>query len=216
MEERVWRHLAHFGYNFYIVKTFACIRALKEGVRRTASIAAWFQNLDEATALVLVGGAAVELFTGGAYQTGDFDFLGRLSRKAEVRLREEGFRKSGRNWIHDQEEIFIDLPGSELDPGEKSVRLQTEGVEVLCIAPEELVVDRLAAWMFWSSSQDAVNALLIWDANDLDVERLEQFAERRGVGPALKSLREFRDRYEQVPFDREELSRWASKIPSES
>ncbi|MEW6338818.1 MAG: hypothetical protein AB1625_15640 [Acidobacteriota bacterium] len=55
------------------------VLALGEGPTKTAAPAAWVQGLFPHGAVpVLVGGAAVELYTGGAYVTGDLDFVGRV------------------------------------------------------------------------------------------------------------------------------------------
>ena len=63
------------SYNIHIVsaKTPTLARALQlsEGPRRTAAVVAWIQSLYASSPPVLVGGAAVELYTGGAYTTGD-------------------------------------------------------------------------------------------------------------------------------------------------
>ena len=51
---------------------FSDVISLPEGPRRTAAIAAWVQGLfsRENRVPVLVGGAAVEILTGGAYTLG--------------------------------------------------------------------------------------------------------------------------------------------------
>ncbi len=70
------------------------------GPERTAALVAWFQGLfeDRSEAPVLVGGGAVELYTGGAYVTGDLDFVGSTTDSVAERLQEEGFkRRPGRS-----------------------------------------------------------------------------------------------------------------------
>ncbi len=109
----------------------------------------------------MVGGAAVELFTGGGYTTGDLDFVGDVPRAIAQRLHAEGFERRGRHWVHERLRLFIELPGRVVQPESAPVRIKVGGSEVLAIAPEALLADRLAAWKFWGSSIDAANALRI-------------------------------------------------------
>lgn len=68
--------------------------SLPDGPRRTAAIVAWTQGLfaEREQTPVLVGGAAVEILTGGAYTTGDFDFVGSVPSSVRAVLRENGFK----------------------------------------------------------------------------------------------------------------------------
>mgnify|MGYP001818900785 CR=1 FL=1 len=81
-----------------------------DGPRRTAAIVAWIQGLfnEPEQAPVLVGGAAVEILTGGAYTTGDFDFVGSVPTSVRNILEKNGFNKSGRHWIHEAAQIFLE------------------------------------------------------------------------------------------------------------
>ena len=172
---------------------------LPAGHRRTAALAAWFQGLfPPGMAPVLVGGAAVELFTGGAYATGDLDFVGDVPGVVAQHLRAAGFERRGRHWVHETLRLFIELPGRVVRPASKPVRIIVGDSEVLAIAPEALLADRLAAWKFWGSSIDAANALRLLTAlgarinprlaaklaRELDVEderrRLVRFVRRLG------------------------------------
>ncbi|MEM6702010.1 MAG: hypothetical protein AAF690_04855 [Acidobacteriota bacterium] len=185
---------------------------LKEGAEKTARIAAWFQSLFRDTSTpVLVGGAAVELYTGGAYTTGDFDFVGSVPPEVAQLLQAEGFARAGRHWLHEEAQIFIELPSGALGEGAESVPATFSGQTVLIVAPEDLVIDRLAAWQFWGSEQDAVNGYLIWDIHSLDKERLSAQARRAGVETSLRSLESFRRDHQDQRATAEELERWAKK-----
>lgn len=184
------------------------------GPRRTGALAAWFQRLYAAheSVPILVGGAAVELYTGGAYTTGDLDFVGWLPTDVERSLREATFRKEGRHWIHETGQIFIELPGSHLEPGETAVRIRVGSVLVRVISPEAILVDRLAAWQFWHSTIDAVNAFLLWRSLERRLHRrtLIALAKARGVGKALRSLRDFVAK-ETVRAPIAEVEKWAEQ-----
>lgn len=186
------------------------ILALADGADRTARLAAWFQELFSSDQKpVLVGGAAVELYTGGAYRTADLDFVGFVPDAVAETLEREGFRRVGRHWVHEQGRVFIELPGASLRPGERDALLRRGQVEVRIIGPEELVVDRLAAWQFWRSEQDAVNALLIWRSNVLDEKRLLRLAKAGEVSASLASLVAFRAELRGREPSAEQLERWA-------
>lgn len=184
---------------------------LPEGPKRTAAVAAWVQALFPSRPPVLVGGAAVELFTGGSYTTGDLDFVGQVPAGVERAFVEAGFRKEGRHWIRDKGKIFLEFPGSALQEDESSALLNVDGIEVLVLRAEDMLVDRLAAWQFWRSETDAISAFLLWRAQsgNLDRRRLERLAMRRKVDSALSSLRGFMDQLgNRAPTERE-LESWA-------
>ena len=158
---------------------------------------------------MLVGGAAVELYTGGGYTTGDLDFVGSVPGAVSRVLESEGFRRVGRHWVHEKGQVFIELPGDSLRDGERAAELRRAGVIVRAIGPEELLVDRLAAWQFWGSEQDGVNAFLIWRANRLDEKRLRVLAAAREVSAALASLAAFRRSLRGKTPTPKRLEQWA-------
>ena len=187
-------------------------------VERTAAIAAWFQGLydDDAAVPVFVGGGAVELFTGGAYTTGDFDFVGSVPGPVARKLAAAGFRHEGRHWIHREGRVFIEFPSSQLDPQERVVSILSSGWIVRTISPEDLIVDRLASWQFWQSSIDAVNAYLLFrrQRRRLDLKRLRILAATKDVVAAHKKLLTFVARLGARPTGKKELERWANNFPS--
>jgi len=203
-------------HNLYIV--FMNIReilSLDDGPAKTAALVAWIQGLsasDEDTP-VLVGGAAVELYTGGAYTTGDIDLVGSMSRGVERSLREAGFERHGRYWIHEVGQVFVEFPGSALAPGEVAVWIEAEGQRVRVIAAEDLLVDRLGAWEYWRSSVDGVNAFLLWKAVEdrVDLARLQARVSDAGRTRAWRSLRDFAERWQAALPPAEEMESWANR-----
>jgi len=195
----------------------ATLLPLEEGPARTAALVAWVQGLfpDPRSAPVLVGGAAVELYTGGAYTSGDLDFVGVIPARVERRLVEAGFTRRGRHWVHEAGQLFVEFPSSALAPGEMSVLVRFGELEVLVVSPEDLLVDRLGAWQYWRSSQDGVNALLLYRAQRsvLDRKRLRARAEAAQCGPALASLLAFARRQPRAGPSPAALERWAWRDP---
>ena len=184
-------------------------RALRRepGPDRTAAIVAWFQNLFKSDPPVLVGGAAVELYTGGAYRTGDLDFVGRVPSEVSRKLESAGFRKRGRHWIHEEAQIYIELPAAAFDRKVEIDAIQIDEWTIVLLSPEDVLVDRLAAWKSWRAPVEGINSYLLYRARGqaMDNKRLEEVAGVVGVADALDSLRRFGDQ------DREpqEIEEWA-------
>ncbi|MGH7588412.1 MAG: nucleotidyltransferase [Gemmatimonadota bacterium] len=194
---------------------FDSIVAMDPGPRRTAALVAWFQGLfeDRSTAPALVGGGAVELYTGGAYVTGDLDFVGYMTDSAAKLLDEVGFRRIGRHWKHEEAQLFIELPGRFLEGGARAVELDAFGNTVRVISPEDVLIDRLAGWKFWKSHEHGVNAFLLYRALDRDLERprLQERARVEHVQDALEELVRFAEGTKgRHPTDKE-LREWARR-----
>ena len=188
-------------------------RALRRepGPDRTAAIVAWFQSLFDSDPPVLVGGAAVELYTGGAYRTGDLDFVGRVPREVSRMLEGTGFKKRGRHWIHEEAEVYIELPAAAFDRKVRIDAIQIDEWTIVLLSPEDVLVDRLAAWKFWRVPVEGINSYLLYRARGqaMDGKRLEEVAGVEGVADALDSLRRFGDR-DREP---EEIEAWAEAKP---
>ena len=191
------------------------ILSLEDGPVRTAASAAWIQGLYASHPPVLVGGAAVELYSGGAYTTGDLDFVGGVPESVAQALTVAGFHREGRHWIYGEGKLFVEFPGSAIQDYERTAMLDVGGVSVLTLSPEDVIVDRLAAWQFWKSTTDGASAFLVWKAQEsrLDRARLAALAERRGVRRGFKRLGDFSAAGGSSVPTAEDLERWASRLP---
>lgn len=205
-------------YNFKIVTMrIKEILTLEEGPSRIAALVAWLQDLfdDDEGVPILVGGAAVELYTGGAYTTGDVDLVGSVTPGVACELEEAGFERHGRHWIHEKAQIFVEFPGAALGEGEAASWSELEGRRLRIISVEDLLVDRLGAWEYWRSPVDGVNALLVWLAQmeRIDIERLERRVAEAGWQKAWRSLLQFDERWDAGEPPTEEVEKWANAGP---
>ncbi len=195
--------------------TFKRIATLPAGPERTAALAEWFQALFSESIPVLVGGAAVELYTRGGYVTGDLDFVGNVTPPVVRELERAGFRREGRHWIHDAGKVYLELASSSLKPEAEVAEIRIGRHRVLAASPEDILVDRLAAWQFWKSSADAISAYLVWrsQAGAMNLARLDRLAGKNGVRSALRKLLKFAPRTRKGERSGEELERWAKTWP---
>ncbi len=187
--------------------------SLEDGPRKTAAICAWVQALYPlgTEPPILVGGAAVELYTKGAYTTGDLDFVGFVPSTVSKSLEESGFLRQGRHWIHEESQVFLEFPGSALAPGERAVPLRFGPHRVQVVSIEDLIVDRLASWTFWDSTVDAAGAFLLLrrQKRRIDLDRLGAMAKLREVGKALEILLKFDRSRRGRAVSEKELALWA-------
>lgn len=106
---------------------------------------------------VLVGGAAVELYSGSDIATGDFDVITARQDILERVLRAHGFVKPAgtgrmtRGWIHPDLKLGFEVVGSELLDGhadrDKVQLISVEhGDQFAVISVEDLIADRMGQY----------------------------------------------------------------------
>jgi hypothetical protein len=135
---------------------------------------------------VLVGGAAVELYTSGAVTTGDFDIVTGAQDAFEQSLRDLGFvRPSGpgkatRGWVHPDLRLGFEVVSSMLLDGraERSrVRLLGFGVDgaASVIAVEDMIAGRMGQHASGSAPESLGQARELFALyGELDREYLER------------------------------------------
>ncbi len=113
---------------------------------------------------VLVGGAAVEIYTHGNVTTGDFDLACGRQDVLEAVMQELGFvRPSGagmalRGWVHPQLKLGFECVSDVLLDGMADrdmiqiVQLDSDG-KVSVIAPEDIIADRMGQYASGSAPE---------------------------------------------------------------
>jgi hypothetical protein len=165
------------------------------------------------SAAILVGGGAVELYTAGAYVTGDLDFVGDVPEAVASELDYAGFERRGRQWVHEEGQVYLEFPGRTLEPPSEPARLRRGGVTLRIIRAEALLADRLAAWKFWRSEVDALNALRLLRARAgrLDVRETARCARLLGVEDEWRRLRAWSRRLGRRWPSGAEIERWLGR-----
>ncbi len=137
--------------------------AFEDALRLLAQISA---EMDQAgfRPPVLVGGAAVEIYTQGAVTTGDFDLSCGRQDILEQMLVKRGFvRPSGvgiatRGWVHPKLGLGFECVSDTLLDGMADrdmvqvIRLVPDG-EVAVIAPEDIIADRMGQYASGSAPE---------------------------------------------------------------
>ncbi len=141
---------------------------------------------------IVVGGAAVEFYTLGNYATLDVDLVSGGYERIDHILRGWGFTKRGRYWENVELDIAIEVPDSELAGSyDKIIEVEIEGMSLYVIGVEDLIIDRLNAFVYWRSERDGewAKQLMALHEGRIDWRYLEERARAEGVIEALNHLR---------------------------
>ena len=146
---------------------------------------------------VIVGGNALEFYTLGAYATVDVDLVSERRTEIGNLLASWGFDQTGRHWHHVGLDIAIEIPDDVLAGSEDKVTLvEIEDLTVYIIGVEDLIIDRLGAYVHWDSTDDGnwAQELMALYQQDIDWTYLKTRAQTEGV---LEALIAFRNQVEE-------------------
>ena len=139
---------------------------------------------------VLVGGSAVELYTGGNYASIDID-LCYSSALLDSVLLSSGFYRDGRYWIMEELDIVLECPGANYNNRVMDIKLKN-GHFVRISSIEDMIIDRLCAFVFWNSSSDGewARVMLASDTEEMaiDWDYLKKRADEEDVAMALARM----------------------------
>lgn len=152
---------------------------------------------------VLVGGAAVEFYTGGAVTSGDFDLVTPYQQALETSLIELGFVSPGEpgmlhgGVIHPTLGLAVQVVSGQLMDGKadrERIRIvEVDGAEVGIIAIEDLIADRMGQAHSTSPPRKDMldQALKLFQlADELDFDYLDRRIAEETIGSAdLEALR---------------------------
>jgi hypothetical protein len=141
---------------------------------------------------VLIGGLALSYYTREVYFTADIDLAYADREALDEVLRELGFAKKGRYWVHQGLDIAVEAPASGL-AGEEAQRETVEldaGLSCVIIGLEDLIIDRLNACKHWKSEVDCEMTELLIARYGKEIDWV--YLEKRAALPENDTLAELR------------------------
>lgn len=131
---------------------------------------------------VLIGGNAVEFYTAGGYATYDID-IAAPSEQIDNVLKSWDFIKEGHYWFNEDLDIQLEAPAFALEPEQlkKLTELAIENLKVYIIGIEDIIVDRLNAYIYWKSKDDRswAKEMMANNLESIDWEYLKSRADEK-------------------------------------
>jgi hypothetical protein len=144
--------------------------------------------------LLLVGGQAVETYTGGQFTTGDVDITTTDREETEKLLGRLGFTREGMVWLNEKLAIVVHIVGSYPTRTERVRTVEVGPYRVRVVGVEELIIDRLRAAKFWKSKRDSEQAAVLLNGfrERIDPEYLRNRAQEEKVDDVLSEVEEMK------------------------
>lgn len=136
---------------------------------------------------VLTGGGAATVYSSGAYQSRDLDFVFAFWSEVavpEAPLLDLGYRREGRSYVHPLSPLTLDFPTGPLAVGEDLITrwetLNVENRKLHILSPTDCVRDRLSAFYHWNDFSSLEQALLVARQRAVDLEVIREWSVREG------------------------------------
>ena len=129
---------------------------------------------------VLVGGSAVQLYTGGNYMSIDMDiYLDDISPAVKL-LEEQGFVRAERYYFSAEYDLLAEFVGGDMP--EKISEVEYNEQTILISSPEEMIIDRLIAAKWQNIPKDLEWARVIISLKtELDMDYLYKRAKEEDI-----------------------------------
>jgi hypothetical protein len=146
------------------------------------------KTLQEAGVVItLTGGACVGIWSQGKYVSNDLDFIEEgpvPRRKIRTVLGSLGFQENGRHFVHPDTVIFIEFPTGPLMVGDQRIYDVTERKTpfgtLRLLSPTDCVKHRLAAFYHWNDRESMEQAVLVAQAQPINLEDVRRWSELEG------------------------------------
>ena len=129
---------------------------------------------------VVVGGQAVEFYTGGGYATMDVDIICEASTKKIGEILEKlGFYRENKYWILDSNklDLAVETPSGPLaGANDKLMELEIGQHTAYFIGVEDIIIDRLNAYVHWNEKwqEEWILGMMVTNYEDIDWKYLKK------------------------------------------
>jgi hypothetical protein len=151
---------------------------------------------------IIVGGEAIDIWTGGTFASADIDLLVESKKIAEKLLNKFGFEKKGNTlWLSKDLAIVIHIIESSYSGDYNKLKKMTIGkYEIQIASPEYLIKDRLCSFKFWkdnpqSDMEKTVTLLKIF-SDSIDNSYLNELAKENDIEDVLDEARKIASKLE--------------------
>jgi len=146
--------------------------------------------------VVLSGGSCVSIYSAEKYVSMDLDFVNAgFAKRAAIRETMEflGFSEENRYFRHPDTELLVEFPPGPLGVGEEPVKqideISTDTGVIRIISVTDCVKDRLA-WYYHDNDNECLEqAVLVAEANDIDIGEIERWSVVEGKLKAFDDIR---------------------------
>ncbi|MBA54232.1 MAG: hypothetical protein CMK89_07240 [Pseudomonadales bacterium] len=145
--------------------------------------------------VVLVGGLAVEIYTHNLYLTKDIDMVNtnyQPARKLTHAMAQLDFHKQGRVYVNASTDITVEFPSAPLSVGDEIIKQTTVakvgGGRIPILKAEDVVKDRLAAFIHWQDRQSLIQATAILLQHNLKPMTFQAFCIKEGTDKDFQLL----------------------------
>ncbi|OGQ21360.1 MAG: hypothetical protein A3I05_02020 [Deltaproteobacteria bacterium RIFCSPLOWO2_02_FULL_44_10] len=144
---------------------------------------------------VLVGGSVVSVYTEGAYQSGDLDFVVTtytVPNFIEI-LKKIGFHQQASHFVHSQcKHFFLEFVSPPLGIGNdiniKPDEHLVDGQKIKILSPTDCIRDRLASFIHFKARECLDQAVLVAKRHPHDLKKIKKWCNTEGGEEQFKEF----------------------------
>lgn len=146
--------------------------------------------------VVLVGGAAVSIYTDNKYMSKDIDFISSDDHiKIASAMAELGFKSSGKDFYHPNTSFTVEFPSGPLGIGDQvpikpEGQIKINGTAIKIFSPTQSIMDRLA-WFYYSNDRQCLDQAVMIYLGHLQLVDLKKIREWSKVEGYIEKFNTF-------------------------